>query len=281
MAHTFKNKILVLIPYYGVFPWYFSYFLHSCSFNTSIDFIIFTDIDFDGEIPPNVKFIYKSLDDIKTLASTKLQMPIALDFPYKLCDFRPAYGIIFNEYIKNYSFWGQGDIDVIFGDIRGFLTDELLDSHDFISVRHDYTTGCFALYRNTESINNLFKKSKDYEKVFTNTQHFCFDECNFVHEELTAGSSIFDLKTDIVSFTHLIKDAERKNEIRAYFDFILMEGYAGRLRFDNGRIIYRNTYEVILFHMLWLKRLYKPIRKVRVIPNKYKISPTRIYHLNN
>jgi hypothetical protein len=35
-------------------------------------------------------------------------------------------------------------------------TDELLGEYDIISARHDYLTGCFALYRNNDMIQELF-----------------------------------------------------------------------------------------------------------------------------
>lgn len=55
----------------------------------------------------------------------------------------------------------------------------MLEEYDFISVRHDYTTGCFALYKNTPMLNTFFMRSKEYKKVFSNSEHYCFDECNF------------------------------------------------------------------------------------------------------
>lgn len=65
----YKNKIAVIICYYGSFPWYFPYFLHSCKFNESIDFFIFSDITHKFQVPPNVKIIHKSIEEIKELAS--------------------------------------------------------------------------------------------------------------------------------------------------------------------------------------------------------------------
>ncbi len=154
------KKIAILICYYGRFPWYFRYFLHSCSFNKTIDFYIFTDIVYEGGVPQNVKLIQKSVDDIKALASEKLGFTVNIEFPYKFCDYKPAYGEIFSEYIKGYDFWGQSDIDIIYGDIRGFITDDMLNEYDFISVRHDYTTGCFALYRNNDLMNTILSAAK-------------------------------------------------------------------------------------------------------------------------
>ncbi len=275
----FKNTIAIVTCWYGPYPWYFSYFIHSCSYNPTIDFIIITDNKQPvSNKPKNVKIIYKTLEEIKSTASKKLGFTVNIDHPYKLCDFKPAYGFLFPEIIKGYDFWGQSDLDIICGDIRSFITDEMLNTYDFISLRHDYTTGCFALYKNNKKMNTFFKRSKDYKLVFSNTKHYCFDECNFAWDDLTAGKSIFELETEIESFTHLIKAAEANNEIKAHFDFILLEGKTGRVQFDNGLIIYKKQFEAILYHLFWLKKIYHPKVVPKKIPDKYYISPTKIYH---
>lgn len=53
--------------------------------------------------------------------------------------------------------------------------------------------------------------------------------------------SIFDLNTEIESFTHLIKTAETSGEIKAHFDFILLEGLTGRITFNNGKILLQKS----------------------------------------
>ncbi len=37
------TSIGVLTYWYGNYPWYFPYYVHSCSFNPTIDFYIMTD----------------------------------------------------------------------------------------------------------------------------------------------------------------------------------------------------------------------------------------------
>jgi hypothetical protein len=273
------NSIIIIICWHGNYPWYFPYFIHSCSYNENIDFCVITENkDPILNKPKNVKIVNKSIAELKLNMSKKLRLDINIDYPYKLCDFKPAYGFLFPEIIEGYDFWGQSDLDIICGNIRGFITEEMLNQFDFISLRHDYTTGCFALYRNCEKMNRFFMRSKDYQLVFTNAKHYCFDECNFAWDELTEGKSIFEVETEIESFTHLIKAAELTNEIKAHFDFILMEGKTGRIVFDNGKIIYKNKFEAVLYHLFWLKKIYTPKKNVRKIPAKYYISPTRIYH---
>lgn len=273
------NHIAILTCWYGAYPWYLPYFVHSCSYNPTIDFYIVTDNQqLICNKPENVIIVYKKLDEIKATATKKLGFTVSIDNPYKLNDFKPAYGFLFPEIIEGYDFWGQSDLDIIYGDIREFLNDEMLIQYDFISLRHDYTTGCFALYRNNEKMNTFFMRSKDYKLVLSNTQHYCFDECNFAWSELIAGKSILELETEIESFTHLMKAAELTNEIKVHFDFLLMDGYNGRLLFQNGKIIYKKQFEAILFHLFWLKKVYSPKKVPKKIPTTYYISPTRIYH---
>ena len=143
----YSNTITFLICWQGDYPWYFPYFLHSCRYNPEIDFLIFTsNTDVKLELPANVKIIPYSLAQFKAEASKALGFEVAIESGYKLCDFKPAYGYIFSYYIKEYDFWGYCDVDVILGNIRAFMTYELLNEYDIISARHDYLTGCFALY---------------------------------------------------------------------------------------------------------------------------------------
>jgi hypothetical protein len=273
------TSIAVLTCWYGNYPWYFPYYVHSCSFNPTIHFYIITDnLDEIPNKPANLIIIHKTLEDIKKTASQKLGFPVNIDYAYKLCDFKPAYGFIFSELINGYDFWGQSDLDIIYGNVRDFLTQDFLNDFDFISLRHDYTTGCFALYKNTPTMNNFFMRSKDFKLVLSNPDHYCFDECNFAWDELTSGKSIFETETNIESFTHIIKSAQLTGEIRAHFDFILLEGLTGRITFDNGRVYYKNKFEGIMYHLFWFKKAYVPKKLVKNIPNKYYISKTEIYH---
>lgn len=100
---------------------------------------------------------------------------IAVPQPYKLCDFRPAYGYIFAEYLTQYDFWGHCDNDVIFGNIRKFITDDILDNYERILIR-----GHFTLYKNTPGVNNFYLKTisgiPGYREVFSTPKNYCFDE---------------------------------------------------------------------------------------------------------
>ena len=272
-----KHKIGIITYYLGDMPWYFSYFLHSCKYNPTIDFIILTDgIVERNNIPSNV-FIHKiSIDKFKNIAAKKLGFEVSVTHPYKLCDLKPAYGFLFPEILKSYDFWGHGDIDMVYGNIRDFMTDEILDNYDIISSRHDYVAGTFSLYKNTDQMNKLFMQSKDYRKVFTNPEHFCFDECSNLFDELDNGASIFDFPEAVQSMTYVIKKAESEGKLKAYFDFIIVEGIPGKIKWEKGKIYYKNKFEAMYYNLIRFKKICKRPKIPKLLPDTIYFTPNRI-----
>jgi hypothetical protein len=272
-----KNSIAVMTCWIGNYPWYFPYFVHTCSYNSSVDFIIITDNEEPiANKPANIKIINKNLAAIKALASEKLGFEVSLEAPYKLCDFKPAYGLIFAEYIKEYVFWGHADIDLVYGSIRDFMTDEVLNNHDIISCRHDYITGSFCLFRNNDYCNSLFTQSIDYKKVFTNDINCCFDECNYLFSELEQGGTIFDFPDNLQSMTYVVKDAERKGKLKAHFDFIIVEGTPGKIKWDKGHVYYKDMYEAMYYHLIKFKTESKRPKVFDPIPDTFYFTPRTI-----
>ena len=112
------RKCCFIIPYYGKFPDYFPLFLHTCRWNEDFDWLFVTDIDFNGDCPDNVHWLRMSFDELKGLVQSKFDFKISLERIYKLCDFKPTYGYVFEEYLKDYKCWGHCDIDTIMGKIN-------------------------------------------------------------------------------------------------------------------------------------------------------------------
>lgn len=86
--------------------------------------------------------------------------------PRKFCDLKPAYADIFRDEVELYDYWGFCDMDIIWGDIRSYMTDDILNNYDIISSRKNAISGHFNLFRNTPQINQLYKKLPDYKKLF-------------------------------------------------------------------------------------------------------------------
>lgn len=175
-------KICIVIPYFGTFPPYINTFLYSASYNKEIDWLIFTDQSI-GQLPniDNVKFIKSTFEDVKVrIQSAVGKKHIILDAPYKLCDYRPLYGIAFNDYLRDYDYWGYGDIDIVCGNIMKFILPGLRRNYDRIG-----DLGHFSLYKNTPDVNNRYllpikdhngKEIRLFDRVYKHSRGYAFDE---------------------------------------------------------------------------------------------------------
>ena len=128
------------------------------------------------DIPSNVRIYKTTFSDVKERIQRIFDFEVCLNTPYKLCDFKPVYGEAFAEKLRNYDFWGFCDIDLIWGDIRKFITDEILENYDRI-----LTHGHCSLFRNTQEVNKAYrtldpKGCMDYKKVFSTEKLWAFDE---------------------------------------------------------------------------------------------------------
>ena len=82
---------------------------------------------------------------------------------------------MFQEYIKEYDFWGFGDVDLIHGRILFFLPDELFANYDRL-----LDCGHLTFIRNNEENNLFFKKHFEgylnYKDVLSKDGSYRFDE---------------------------------------------------------------------------------------------------------
>ena len=167
------NKIALIVAYFGHLPNYFNLLVKSCTHNPTIDFYLFTDQKFN-ELPDNIYCIPFTLEKMREKASEVLGFEAALNAPYKCCDYKPLYGVLFSDYIKNYDYWGHCDVDLIWGDLQHFFDTYSLYDYDKFGV-----LGHLSLFKNVDKVNNAYLISNslvDYKAVFTNNQNFAFDE---------------------------------------------------------------------------------------------------------
>lgn len=142
------------MPYFGKWPEWINLYIESCKYNPTIDWIFFTDCGEPDNKAENVKYVSMSLDEISRLISIKTGVRISLDNAYKLCDFKELYGMIFEDYTKGYDYFGFGDIDVIYGNIRKFVTDDIME-YDAISFNKNHVSGHFFLMKNIPKMINI------------------------------------------------------------------------------------------------------------------------------
>lgn len=171
-------SIGIVIAYFGKWPEWIDFFLESCRYNPTIDWILYTDCGVRDRSPSNVKYKPMSFSEYKRLAESKLSIDCSQMTPYKLCDFKPAYGYVHEEDLKGYDFFGFGDIDLVYGDIRSIITNDVL-KHNVVSTHSDRISGHFALFRNSEKYRKAFMKAPKWKEILASPKHFGFDESAF------------------------------------------------------------------------------------------------------
>jgi hypothetical protein len=264
-------RIAFIVIYFGSVPWYFRFFQESCVHNPDVDFILITDLDLKGDMPDNIIVVRSSLDEISKKCTDRLGFKISLMNPYKLCDLKPAYGWIFSDLIEGYDFWGHSDIDLVFGNIRSLLTADILNRYDVITSKREYIAGFFSLFRNNKKINTLFMRSRDYRKVFQDSAFYDFDECSWEWEALINGKKVWELKSEIESITHVIKNAERAGEIAVFWD--AMEHHPGEIVWARGDLLNSKQQRILLCHFIFFKQLhFKYVPTWKTIPDRYYIN---------
>lgn len=173
---SIKNKIVFIIPYFGTFHNYFPLFLKSCEKNKKYcDWLIFTDDETHYQFPDNVTMKHLCWEEMKQYIQNKFYFQISLEKPYKLCDFKTAYGYLFEEFIVDYEYWGCCDIDLIWGNFESFWQENLFSNYKKI-----FNLGHCTIYKNEFENNRVFFKTingrKRCQEVFTCRRNCSFDE---------------------------------------------------------------------------------------------------------
>ena len=219
------KSIAVIYPYFGVLPSQYKMWRASALRNPTVDFMFFTDADVE---PANNIIVHKMrFSEFKEIVQKAFDFNIELDRPYKLCEYKQSYGYILQDYIGNYDFWGFGDLDVVLGDIRHFITDNVL-THKFL-----LGWGHLTLMHNDEDTNTYFMKQVDgfqyYKDAFTTSVITFFDE----FDTMSSLVSKFD-KSLLIFFPDNIfnfscssspKISKEKLLFFSLFDFLSKPGY--------------------------------------------------------
>lgn len=164
----------IVVLYFGKKPISYDAWEATAVTNDTIDFYIFTDIP-EIKDNKNIRVITCSFEECRQMIQKVMNFKISLESPYKLCDYKPTYGLVFHNWLKDYDFWGYCDLDVVFGDLREFFTDDALKYSD-----RCLENGHISLWKNNEKMNTMFKyyerEGENYEKVYKSPDSFYFDE---------------------------------------------------------------------------------------------------------
>lgn len=243
-----QKSILLILPYFGKWPVWFEAHLKSIAYNETINWLIVTDCEIPQHYPSNIRFVATTLQELNVEVNRVVEANVPLT-PRKLCDIRPAYGEIFKEYVAGYDFWGFCDMDVIWGNIRKFITDDILNDYDIISSRKESISGHFNLFRNSPQINLMYKQIPNFTELLEEPKFMWIDEGKL---------------------TDFLKQSGNENKIgyRVYWKAILLNqerGHDSRQEYHldkwfwkQGKLVDTKTnQEVMYLHFINWKRFMK------------------------
>ena len=174
-----NQRIIFLIPYFGKWPFWMPFFIESCRHNPDIQWQFFTDCPIPVNSPDNIRYSEISFDEYNKMVSDRLGIHFNPRTPYKLCDLKPAMGYLHQDKISGYGFWGFGDIDLIYGNLRAYFSPQRLDKFDLISTHERRVSGHLCLIRNTQEMLECFKRVPQWKEKLENSEHTGFDEGAF------------------------------------------------------------------------------------------------------
>ena len=273
------NKIRLIIPYFGILPKFFPYFLLTAKRNQKIDFLIYTDQKVDQFAilnANNIEFVTLSFDELREKVQSKFDFKISLEKPYKLCDYKVAYGLIFEEELRGYDYWGFCDTDVLLGDIYHFL-----EEHNFFE--NDYARygllGHLQIFKNIEDVNRIFMSGKDlnyrlnYKNVFTSEHNFIFDEEKGIQIlfEKSGFEQLQDKFFDDIDISHFSFREYGEDEPKRYYSWSQKHGLKSINLIDGQLVIKHPLYSHFQKRTIECPE-FELIESFYVIPNKLVIG---------
>lgn len=217
------KSVVLILPYFGKFPDIFPLFLKTAEKNPNINFLIISDSEENINYPKNVRILSQTFSEFKQLMEKQLGQTIVLEKPYKLCDYKPVYGYVLSEQIKQYDYWGYCDCDLIWGDLYSFIEPLMEKKYDKI-----FASGHLTLYRNTQENNELFRTLDEgelFSKISKDNQIYWFDEDykgkNNIHDLfLKSGKKVFteDFSVNFNIDTNCFQRKMYSPENRTYID---------------------------------------------------------------
>lgn len=171
-----KYQVAQIIPYFGKWPEWIELYFYSCGKNPMVDFIFYTDCPLPKHQYKNTIFHQCTYDDYCNFISKRLNINYHCKQPYKLTDLKPFIGIIHEQELKNYDFWGMGDLDLVYGNLGMVINDINLEQYDVITTHNYHIAGHCCFCRNNEYYRNLCFKIKNWKEKLENENPLALDE---------------------------------------------------------------------------------------------------------
>jgi len=157
-------------------------------------------------------------------------------------DYRAALGVLFEEEIKGYDYYGHTDFDCLYGEVNKWMPDDELKRFDIWSNHHNYICGPWTLYKNNDFTKNIYKECPNWKKYM---------------EDPTPSGWVEG------EFSRVIDRLHSESKINRKYTFF--QGYNPaidtNLTFKNG-VLYDLGQEIFMFHFNRSKPKKYPIEDI-------------------
>jgi hypothetical protein len=239
---------ILILPYFGTFGPWFPLYLQSLGKQRTLDLLLLTDAH-PPPLPSNVRVIPFTFRELRDLANQKLPMPVLLHRMRNICDLRPAYGLIFEEFTRGYEYWAFGDEDVLYGDLDSMLAPQLDGVADLVSPGVNGKSGHLTVIRNHRRMNELALADPAYAEVLASPEHWAYDETSW-----RRGG-------EASSFHKIVCDAEARGDItirRGLPRVVNVPSYGRWYVYDRRHLREDNGKELLYYH--WGRMRHRTVR---------------------
>lgn len=129
----------------------------------------------------NVEFIPMTIEEFSDLVAKTCGVHpsnyLKDGIPSKaMSDFYIASGLIFQDYIKGFDYWGITNWDIVYGNLSKFIPDSEIAKYDIWSDDMNTINGIFCLFKNEPYINSLFTEIPNWQNMFRTHTLYGTDE---------------------------------------------------------------------------------------------------------
>lgn len=217
------NRIKIISVYIGKLPLYFDTVKKTMIANKTVDWTIYTDNVVEQVLDENVALIPYSMEQYNSRLSELFSKKVSLRRPYKIADTKPLYALAFPDQVSGYDWWGFCDLDVIFGNIRSFLTEEILNTSEVITyIMNSTLHGPFSIFKNrTDIINSALEVDYKFDDDYCGA-----DEIEFYKIIKSKGFKIKTcIYTDNGKEVNFIRYGKRRTPARWVNGELLLDTY--------------------------------------------------------
>lgn len=288
-----QRPFVSILLWYGKLPAYTPWFLRSVAENPDLHLLWIGDNP-PNDTPQNVTSLKLSLADLSERVRFSLGIRFEPFDAYKLCDLKPALGLLFQQEIGEAEYWGPIDSDIILGNFRNFIP--AIRSSDVFSCREHWFSASFAFLKNNPQCRELFMQSPDWQQALEDPACQLFDECGrstvtglAPFPELRNGIPLSEIPVNYFSFSHLL--GEPATGLKLSFADRCKESLRSDqlIRVDKNEVtlyrarnsVYRVGYGFTHYHMVAEKS--KPYFRIpalkhwQEVPENYFIAETGFY----